>query len=376
MNDVPLPDKAVTIAEVFAAAGYTTGYIGKWHLDGRGRSNYIPRERRQGFQYWKALECSHDYNRSFYYADDRKLRQWEGYDAIAQTNDAREYMQAAAKSEKPFCLFLAWGPPHAPYHTAPPKYKAMYDAAKLKLRPNVPEYLHSSVRRDLAGYYAHCTALDDCLAQMRKTLNDIGIADNTILVFTSDHGDLLGSHHYYKKQQPYEESIRIPMLFHFPRELGKDGKRLEAIFNTEDIMPTLLGLCGVKIPVSVEGLNYSAYLKGGENPSDDIALITCPAPFGQWSYMRGGREFRGIRTLRYTYVRDLAGPWLLFDNKRDPHQLKNLVHKPEFAKLQAELESALQRKLKESEDQFRPSVEYVKRWGYKLDQSGTVPYTR
>ena len=91
MNDVQLPASEISIAEVLGEAGYDTGYIGKWHLDGRGRSEFTPPERRQGFRYWKALECTHEYNDSAYYADeDRKLK-WEGYDTFAQTEDARRY---------------------------------------------------------------------------------------------------------------------------------------------------------------------------------------------------------------------------------------------------------------------------------------------
>jgi len=90
----------------------------------------------------------------------------------------------------------------------------------------------------------------------------------------------------------------------------------------------------------------------------------------------GGRECRGIRTLRYTYVRDLDGPWLLFDNRKDPFQLKNLARQPASMKLQAELEAILSRKLAEAHDEFRSGGEYLQKWGYAVDASGTVPYTQ
>ena len=105
-------------------------------------------------------------------------------------------------------------------------------------------------------------------------------------------------------------------------------------------------------------------------------LITCPAPFGQWSPDRGGREYRGVRTRRHTYVRDLRGPWLLFDNEADPHQLDNLVGRAQHAELQAELEAILTRKLAETNDEFLPAEDYVKQWGYEVDETGTVPYTQ
>src|SRR6185295_13265427 len=109
LNDVPLRTNAVTLPKVLKAAGYDTGYIGKWHLDGHGRSAFIPRERRQGFDYWKVLECTHDYTNSNYYADEPTKLTWDGYDAIAQTRDTQDYLRAQAKSGRPFVMFLAWG---------------------------------------------------------------------------------------------------------------------------------------------------------------------------------------------------------------------------------------------------------------------------
>jgi arylsulfatase A-like enzyme len=155
LNDAHLADDAVTLAKVMSAAGYYTGIIGKWHLNGRGRLSFIPPENRQGFKYWKVMECTHDYNQSFYYADTAEKMLWDGYDAMAQTADAQRYIKQHAKSEKPFLLCLWWGPPHNPYDTAPPRFKAMYDPAKIKLRPNVPAAYVRTARNDLAGYYAH-----------------------------------------------------------------------------------------------------------------------------------------------------------------------------------------------------------------------------
>lgn len=375
LNDVPLSPESTSIAKVLSAAGYDTGYIGKWHLNGNGRSAFIPRERRQGFQYWKVLECTHDYNGSFYYADGPEKLQWDGYDAIAQTRDAHEYLRASARTNKPFFLFVAWGPPHDPYQTAPPKYRQMYVAEKLKLRANVPANVEPRARAAMAGYYAHCTALDDCVGELLNTLRETGLGHNTLVVFSSDHGDLLGSHGGFNKQQPYDESIRVPLIFRWPRGLGEEGRKLNAPICLEDVMPTLLGLCGIPIPKSVEGLDYSGYLKGGKDPSDGAALIASIAPFGQWERRHGGREYRGIRTARYTYVRELNGPWLLFDNQSDPEQLKNLAGTSEHAKLEADLAAILNKRLKRAGDEFLPAQAYIRKWGYTVDANGTVPYT-
>ena len=376
LNDVPLRPDAVTLAKVLAAEGYATGVIGKWHIDGHGRSAFIPRERRQGFDYWKVLECTHAYNNSPYYADGPEKLTWDGYDALAQTRDAQRYIETQAKTGQPFLLWLAWGPPHNPYETAPAKYRAMYDPAKIQLRPNVPAASQAQARKDLAGYYAHCTALDDCFADLLATLQASGVADNTIVVFTSDHGDMLGSHALIRKQKPYEESARVPMLFHLPATAGIKPRRVEGTINTEDVMPTLLRLCQVAVPKSVEGFDFTGYLRGGADPSGGAAVVQCAAPFGEFTRAIGGREYRALRSKHFTYVRELSGPWLLFDNEKDPYQLTNLVGDPAYAAEQARLDAALKRKLAAAHDEFRPAADYVAQWGYKVDASGTVPYAK
>jgi arylsulfatase A-like enzyme len=374
MNDVPLSPQAVTLPKILAGAGYDTGFIGKWHVDGHGRSAYIPPERRQGFQYWKALECTHDYNHSPYYADGPEKQQWEGYDAVAQTRDAQQFLRDHAGKDRPFFLFLSWGPPHEPYQTAPERYRQRYRAADLKLRPNIPVEHQAQARQDLAGYYAHCTALDDCMGRLLETCRDLGIEENTLIVFTSDHGDMLWSHGSEKKQQPYEESARVPLLLRLPARWGRREKRLPATIATEDILPTILGICGLEIPATAQGLDFCRYITGGKDPSDGAALVLCPAPFGQWSRARGGREYRAIRTQRYTYARDLSGPWLLYDNRKDPYQRKNLIGRPEAAALQQRMEAWLDRKLKAQGDAFAPAETYIRQWGYKVDATGTVPF--
>jgi arylsulfatase A-like enzyme len=374
LNDVPLDPNAVTLAKLLSQDGYDTGYIGKWHLNGDGRSKFIPRERRQGFDYWKVLECTHDYNHSYYYADGPEKLLWEGYDAIAQTADAAKYVRSHAAGKKPFFLVLAWGPPHDPYQSAPDKYRALYSPEKINPEINVPEGVIPEARRMLAGYYAHCTALDNCLGDLRSVLKQTGLDKNTLLLFTADHGDMLGSHGGRNKQQPYDESIRVPMLIHWPEGLGAGQRTLDAPINSEDLMPTILGLCGVEVPKSVEGLNFSGYMRGGPNPSDGATTISCAAPFAQWNRRVGGREFRGIRTTRYTYVRDLNGPWLLFDNQTDPQQMTNLVGKTEFSTLQSELDATLKRKLAEAHDEFLPASDYIRKWKYLINSDGTVPY--
>lgn len=374
LNDVPLDPNAITLPKELKAAGYDTGCIGKWHIDGHGRSAFIPPERRQGFDYWKVLECTHDYNKSSYYADGPKLLKWDGYDAIAQTQDAQNYLKSHAKSDKPFLLWLAWGPPHNPYGTAPAKYRALFPPAKIVLRGNVPEADRAAARKDLAGYYAHCAALDDCVGELVNTLQETGLDQNTIVVFTSDHGDMIESQGQQRKQRPWEESARVPLLFRFPETLGIQPRRVDGTINSEDLMPTLLSLCDTTIPKSVEGFNFAGYLRGGDDPTGGATIIRCISPFGEYIRAHGGREFREVRSPHYTYVRDLKGPWLLYDNEKDPLQLKNLIGNPEYAELQGKQDALLSRKLAEQHDEFLPGGDYVAKWGYKVDATGTIPY--
>ena len=376
LNDVPLSSQAVTLPKVLGARGYATGCIGKWHVDGRGsRSAFIPPERRQGFDYWKVLECTHAYNNSAYYADGPEKLKWEGYDAIAQTRDAQRYLQDRAGSTKPFLLWLSYGPPHNPYESAPEKYRKLYSAESIQLHPNVPASAASEVRRDLAGYYAHCSALDDCVSDLLRTLEETGLAKDTLVVFTSDHGDMLGSQAEKRKQRPWEESARVPMLFRLPASMGIAPHRVTATLNTEDVMPTLLGLCRIPIPKSVEGLDFSGVMRGKKDPSGGATVLRCVSPFGEYARRLGGREYRAVRTAQYTYVRDLKGPWLLYDNEADPYQLKNLVNQPEHAGLQLRLEKLLKSKLARQRDEFLPGREYIARWGYVVDADETPLYS-
>ncbi len=383
VNDVHLDNSTVSIAQAFKQGGYQTSYIGKWHVDGHGRSNYIPPERRQGFEDWKVLECTHNYNQSAYYSgnSDQKLF-WDGYDAIDQTKAAEDYIRQHRNSDQPFLLMISWGGPHAPYQTAPEEYRELYQPENIPLRPNVPVEAAKQAKEDIAGYYAHCTVLDDCMGSLLATIETENIKEDTIVVFTSDHGDMLGSQGLIKKQKPWEESIRIPFLLRYPALFDLEGKQVpDAMIGMQDMMPTLLGLSQLPIPEGVEGIDYSGFLQGSKNPSDSTALLACYHPFGQWrSGMDGGpyeftgREFRGIRTNHHTYVRSLQGPWLLYDNLNDPYQLDNLVDLPQHLPLQDDLDQQLQRKLDQRKDQFLSGMEYINTWGYTVDERGTVPY--
>jgi arylsulfatase A-like enzyme len=379
LNDAYLPSEELCMAEILQTAGYTTGYIGKWHLDGHGRDAFIPPERRQGWEYWKVAECCHDYNNSFYYSgNDPQKKFWEGYDVFAQTKDAQNYLKERASGGQPFALVISYGTPHFPHATAPEEYKNLYPPEGIKLLPNVPESLQAAARKESQGYYAHCTALDQCVGDLLATLDKTGLTRNTIVVFTSDHGETMGSHGNkpMQKQVPWDESARVPFLLRFPAGQGGQGVTVKTPLTTPDILPTLLGLVNVPVPSSVEGEDLSAVVRNPSAPADRAALYMGIAPFASLGAKAqdNNREYRAIRTGRYTYVRDLKGAWLMYDDEKDPYQMNNLAGKPEYASLQKELDGKLQAELKKRGDEFRDGQYYIDLWGYKVINGNYIPY--
>ena len=370
INDVELKPNGPTLGETFRGAGYATGFIGKWHLygspDGKygRRLAYIPPEKRFGFDYWKACECTHEYNHSLYYeGNDPTPKYWPGYDAFAQTDDACAFIE---NHKDPFFLMLSLGPPHFPYATAPERYQAMYRDKTIQLRPNVPPDKKQQATEILRGYYAHMAALDDCLDRILRTLEKTGIAEDTIVVFTSDHGDMMYSQGLTTKLYPWDESIRVPLLIRYPRKFGRKSRRERTPINSPDLMPTLLGLAGIAIPDSVEGSDFF------RAPAAS-AFINLPVPITE-ARRYGFAEYRGMRTERYTYVRSIKGPWLLYDNQRDPFQMHNLCEKN--TELRSQLDRTLDAVLRKRKDEFLPAAEYVKRAGVGHYQEVNTPVGR
>lgn len=373
-------------AEVCKGAGYETGYIGKWHLDGRGRSAYIPPERRLGFDYFKALECTHNYDDSPYYDNnDEKIKKWEQYDAIAQTEDACEYI--IQHKDNPFCLFLSWGPPHDPYE-APPKYMERFRGVDIDLRENVTDFATAekmwtesdtvlpknflAVREEKRkllkdpsnqaiiewhrGYYAAIEALDDCMGNILRSLESSGQLDNSIVVFTSDHGDSLGSHRQAYKQMPFEESISIPLLIRYPEKF-KDGMETDALLAPQDLMPTLLALADLDCH-EVDGINMLPEITQEIEELQDAVLINKSMALSMNWITNGNGPWCGVRTKRYTYARltNSNKPWLLFDNLNDPFQLKNLIDEPEYLSLQNQMDQLTDELLASSNEPGDPKV--------------------
>lgn len=368
INDVRLPVTETSIAHVLREAGYATGYFGKWHLDGPYRGGFTPPgPRRQGFETWAAADCCHDYTKSWYYADDPDPVWIEGYDADHFTDLTIDFMRR--HRDRPFCAFLSWGPPHNPYGDIPAEYQ-VHDPAEMMLRPNVPAEHEEVARRQYAGYASHITALDRNVGRLRAALDELGLTGDTLVIFTSDHGNMLRSHGLHEKQLPYEESISVPFIACQPGTVP-EGAVAETLLNVPDLMPTLLAQLGVQCPDTVEGQDLSFALRGRRGHEPSSAFIAVPLPFMP---NRAIPEWRGVRTRTHTYVETLDGPWMLFDNVADPYQMNNLADDPTAAALEASLQAELQGWLARLRDQFLPLEAYVERFGFNLAPSGHPVY--
>lgn len=364
-NEYPIWDGQTCIADVLKAQGYETGYIGKWHLSGG-----IPdtnKGRRLGFDTWMMPDGS-------ILTDSDGKQTWR---PEVQTDKALEYIKS--NKDKPFCLFMSWNPPHNPY-IAPDKYMKQFPNDKIEFRTNVAERelvdeqlrkhpmqpgsektradwrktidTDDELREILSGYYSATHGLDACVGRIMETLDDLGIADDTILVFSSDHGDMIGSHRMCLKQEPFEESISIPFIVRYPRMIPK-GTVTDGLLSPIDMMPTLLGLAGAPIPSSVEGLSVADAALGKRSDQQDAVLLMKMQPGGGPWTINAATPWRGVRTKTHTYARlEDGGPWILYDNKSDPYQMKNLVNDPAHNALRDEMEATMQSLLKKAHDPF------------------------
>jgi arylsulfatase A-like enzyme len=377
-NDHPLNPELPSFAKACKEQGYNTAYIGKWHIDGMGRTVHIPKERRLGYDHWQALECTHDYFNSVYYNNDAtEPETWEGFDAEAQTVAAQEYIRKR-DTDKPFFLTLSWGPPHDPY-IAPKEYLDRVDPQKLVMRGNLKEhgivdelqnnprfvipekYIQSHrqhrvkavdeqiVRQRYAGYLAATLALDDYFGRLLKTLEEEGILDNTITVFTSDHGDQLGSHRFYGKNVPFAESISIPFLLRYPKLI--ESKTInDALLSPVDMFPTVFGMANLEY-AEIDGIDLTPVIMHKAEDTRDAILLMNLTHFNNTSLINGLDTYRGVQTKKYTYARyEDKTPWLLFDNTKDPLQINNLVGNSEYNDLIKELDNKLNNLLIEASD--------------------------
>jgi arylsulfatase A-like enzyme len=246
----------------------------------------------------------------------------------------------------------------------------MYDARRLMMRPNWVEGTRMGSPQDIASYYAQITAVDDQVGRLMRTLKELSLDEDTIVVFTSDHGDMLGSQGERLKRKPWEESIRVPGIVRYPQSrLGRvaGGRQTDAMLTHVDFAPTLLSLCGVKPPRAMQGADLSPLILGqsqrGPDGTYDAAYLQI---FGPYDGDGTTQAWRGVRTGRYLYARSERQLWLLYDLEKDPFELKNLANDPSAASLRTEMERRLTRWMKRTGDAWRYD------WTEKVEDKGRL----
>ena len=361
-NDVPLlPASGKKFGEVLRDAGYRTAYIGKWHLSGIQRSLPIPPgELRYGFdEVFYTNNCHMNYNKGacFYFDDNGEKVFFDDWEVFGQTQQALDYLESMRNSENPFALFVSWHPPHDweyedeggdkhYIYDAPEELMAYYDRSKIKLRPDLeptPELL-----RAYHGYMAMVTGVDIAMGRLLDKLKEIGADENTLIVFTSDHGDMLYSFGITSvKQHPQDYSSRVPLILSMPGKIAAGGVS-PMLICTLDLMPTALGLMGLEIPASCQGMDLSLPLSGGKGKvREAIPLWLFGTP--------NEADYRGVVTHDYLYATSKStGQHLknvLFDRKKDPYQLHNLYYDPQYASIRAKLDAQTRQLMEQYGDQ-------------------------
>lgn len=369
-NDVPIRYDLPSLGTLARDRGYRTGYVGKWHLAGGPRDSFIPRgPQRLGFDdFWAVRNCGHNYFATQYHGDTPEIIRQPGYEPEIQTALAMQFMEDQVAQGNRFCLALSWGPPHQPYHEVPDAYRALYNQAEITMRPNcepiAPECLDPawSQRATTRDYYALISSLDEMLGRLLAKLDELHIADRTIVVFASDHGEMLWSQGLLYKCVPYEESIHIPLLVRYPGVLPAGGRRRDLI-SSVDLLATLAGLAGWEDVPATDGLDLSGMLRGMPGPRRDSLLLAQYFPY-VFRPDRPVPEWRGIRTECYTYAATSdRRPWLLFDNDRDPCQTRNLASDPAARALTESMRRRLDELLECSGDPFLPAAEQALHFG-------------
>ncbi|MCP4709541.1 MAG: sulfatase [Planctomycetes bacterium] len=357
-------------SDILKDQGYSLGYIGKWHLDSPYKphvdtsnnsenfawNEWCPPERRHGFDFWCAYGTYDRHMRPMYWRtnDTREgfsyVDQWgpefEADTAIKYiTNEGGEYREDG----KPFALVVSMNPPHTGYSMFPKRYLQHYEhltTDELCIRPNIPPAdtnMGRNYRRDIRNYFAMITGVDEQFGRILEALKEQGLEEDTIVVFTSDHGNCLGIHNKITKNNHYEESMRVPFIIRWPGKIKP--RKDDLLFSGLDIYSTLLDMMGLagEIPADVDSVSRAGIFLNnrGERPRSQWYMHV---PYGEPQYDR-----RGVRTHTHTLMvqksKDEPTEIVLHDNVNDPYQLENAAEEnPEVVKtLIAELETWLKK---------------------------------
>lgn len=355
-NNVALPPDIPTLAKSLSSAGYETAYIGKWHLASDPQHNYrtraVPRERRGGYDdYWLAADAlehtSSGYEGYVFDADSRRV-DFEGYRADCIADFAVDWLRGYAQRRdagvvKPFFLFVSFIEPHHQNDLA--RYIGPLGSKKRFADFQPPgdlAALPGDWKEQYPDYLGCCEALDANVGRLLGELQRAGLRDETILVYTSDHGSHFRTRNDAYKRSCHDSSIRIPLIISGPGFKG--GRVLSEQVSLLDLPVTILEAAGATPLSAADGRPIQQLLDGG--PCDETVYV-------QISESQIGRS---IRTRRWKYAVEAQGVDLncpraseyterhLYDLASDPHELKNLVDAPEYAATRAELAALLIRK--------------------------------
>ena len=357
-----------TLADEFNDAGYETIYIGKWHLDGgHGRmgsalqTNRCPVKRAyQGrWQKWYGFELRNEPFDTYYFKDDDPTpHQIDGYQTDGLFDLGVSYLRDERDRARPFCMVISVEPPHDPF-TAPKELQDAWEQRDITLPPNFEAEDNDNrdqLIRNRQRYNAIVENLDANVGRLRSFLAEHDLADNTVLVLLSDHGELAGAHGLRAKQWPYEESIGIPLIIYDPRYSNRAGTRLSVPTCSEDLFPTFLGLAGLTPQNNLPGANLAPLIYGESDQLDRegvllefVAELRERPPF----YRAVWRGFRSER-FKYTVKGDKFGaePWQFFDLKSDPYEMRNLIEDPAWIDEIGRHHELLRARLEETLDPF------------------------
>jgi len=371
VNRIEMHDKEITIAEELNQLGYTCGHVGpKWHVSEVGNIDCIPN--RQGFTYFEGLNSYGKYTESLYCDNNgNKVTYAPGERWLSDVYAERAINFINTYHDQPFFLNVWMCPPHAygglswaQYHSPSVcfttdrmyLYNQAVELTTNDLRLNVPlgGDIETLAKHQLQVYNAMVTGIDDCLGQILAALTTHGIADNTIIIISADHGGQMGSHAFsadgsstegWEKNQPHEESIRVPLIVYDPRNTPPSQVRDELIPQM-DFLPTILELAGGGSPQNAQGRSFAPLITGqGSYASRDAIMV-------QYNTMRlGGLGYgwsRVLRNDRWTYVvREITPntgnlqPLALFDNQNDPYQMNNLINNSAYDTIESQLHARL-----------------------------------
>lgn len=375
-NAIALKPDEKTIAKIFNENGYETGYIGKWHLASTtGASNEelgerfdnarkpVPEHLRGGYDYWLAADAlehtSHGYNGHMFNGDMQKV-EFKGYRADRVTDFALDYLRTRT-GEKPFFLFLSYIEPHHQNdhfrYEGPRGSKTKYKSFEV---PGDLVGQKGDWKRSYPDYLGCCNSLDKNFGRMMDELEKRGIAENTVVFYTSDHGSHFRTRNNEYKRSCHDACTHIPMLAYGPGFMG--GKTVSELVSLMDIPATLLASAGIKKPNDMQGNPLQQLV--GEKPVEWPQEI-----FMQISESQVGRA---VRTKKWKYsvfapdkhgVKDASSPIYieeyLYDLENDPFELNNLVLHPDYAETRLELAKIVKKNMRqagEKEADIKPAL--------------------